>query len=266
MVKFLRRPHVSGNSFLGGSCARKWPGNELPGCTKEPVMSALEKSQSLQWRQSPKTMDRGILGRGRNSYPSRLNLGVSMVNVEDSDENSDEDKEENEAYDPEEDKQSNSKKRKAVRYKLDSDKEKRIRCMVTDMVTELDVETPNELSATRKVLLDAVDKRIKELKELNSNEYKCPVCKCASREGVVFVVINKCRHVICAVCQCRLFADMFSRFSRFARCPVCRAQYREVTDLSIGNFKKVTELDVKNKIRCIFNDDAAGIGSQTTSA
>lgn len=164
------------------------------------------------------------------------------------------DNEEDEAYDPDEDKQqSRGRKRKAAPFKLESDKEKRIRAMMKTRFSNF--HSVNEILAAKKVVNDVFEKRIKELRELNSSEFICPVCRNSAREGAVLMMIDKCKHVVCAVCQCQILTKAMRDYSS-SRCPACRATYNDVTNLDLGTSKKVTELDVKNRIRSILTKRA----------
>ncbi len=114
------------------------------------------------------------------------------------------------------------------------------------------------LAATKKLINEEIDKKIREIKEL-SNEYECPVCKRTAKEGRSFMSIDACKHVVCAACHVQILTKSMRDYEYLSRCPVCRSSYRNVTDLDMGHNKKVTELDIKQKIHMLSSTRAVRV-------
>ena len=99
----------------------------------------------------------------------------------------------------------------------------------------------------------AYEQEYRNLKEMAEREYECPVCLKKLAERCNFRVMLKCKHVICAVCNCTLLEDALKtnlsqlRFGA-PTCPLCRKKYKKTAELDFGSVKRVTELDLKKKI------------------
>ena len=160
--------------------------------------------------------------------------------------------ENDENYNPDSDVENTStsagkKKRKIVQVELSQIKEKRLRSMTRNQINR--AKSLGEIAAMRRVMVDEIEKKYKEIKEMINHEFICPVCHNTARDGCSFMMIDKCKHVVCAVCQCQILTKAMRDYTS-SKCPECRGAFKDVTllDFECGPSKKITEFDVKQKI------------------